>query len=162
MTDWEDKQRVTLSGRPPEPGHEGPSSAPGPINPATGMHTDYWVLPEEERARGFVRPYRDSYLHVGIRPKHPTRDLTPEEHARYDQFDYVKFEEYTDGSLVGRYWTDRQLHSGCRVVTVMSRPLSETYARDPAYYGATFCAGCGQHYPVAEFVWTADNTVVGS
>lgn len=38
-------------------------SAPGPINPATGQHTSYWILTEEERARGFVRPVRVAYKH---------------------------------------------------------------------------------------------------
>jgi hypothetical protein len=30
----------------------------------TGMNAAYLVLSEEERAKGFVRPYRDSYLHT--------------------------------------------------------------------------------------------------
>jgi len=55
------KQRATLSGRPPETNE--PIGAPAAIDPATGMHKDYWVLPEEERKKGFVRPYRDSYVH---------------------------------------------------------------------------------------------------
>lgn len=55
--------KTTLSGRPPEPGCEhGP--APAPIDPATGMHGDYWVLPPEERDKGFVRPVRRSYRHA--------------------------------------------------------------------------------------------------
>lgn len=33
------------------------------INPATGQQKDYVVLAEEERAKGFVRPVRDSYVH---------------------------------------------------------------------------------------------------
>jgi hypothetical protein len=55
--------RVTLSGRPPDLPAD--AAAPGPIDPRTGMHTDYWVLSEAERAKGFVRPVRDSYRHVG-------------------------------------------------------------------------------------------------
>lgn len=34
------------------------------IDPATGMQRDYIVLTEAERAKGFVRPYRDSYSHT--------------------------------------------------------------------------------------------------
>lgn len=34
------------------------------INPATGMQNDYIVLCEDERQKGFVRPYRDSYKHL--------------------------------------------------------------------------------------------------
>ena len=78
------------------------------------MHRSYWVLSEEERAKGFVRPVRRSYL-----------------------------------------------HGACGTVTTMSRPLAETYARDPKYYGATFCAGCGVHRPVSEFKWEGTNITVG-
>lgn len=81
----------------------------------TGQHPSYIVLCDEERAKGFVRPYRDRYK-----------------------------------------------HTTCGGVTTMGRALSETYARDPAFYGATFCCTCNAHYPVAEFVWTADGQAVGS
>lgn len=33
------------------------------INPATGLQKGYVVLNEAERAKGFVRPYRDAYRH---------------------------------------------------------------------------------------------------
>lgn len=33
------------------------------INPSTGMQKAYVVLSDEERAKGWVRPYRDSYVH---------------------------------------------------------------------------------------------------
>ena len=33
------------------------------IDPKTGMQKGYVVLSDEERARGFVRPVRQSYLH---------------------------------------------------------------------------------------------------
>lgn len=81
----------------------------------TGQHASYIVLCDEERAKGFVRPYRDRYKHLT-----------------------------------------------CGGVTAMGRSLSETYARDPTFYGATFCCKCNRHLPVSEFVWTADGTVVGS
>lgn len=130
---------------------------------ADGMQEKYLVLSEEERAKGFVRPLRRSYKHVGIRPKHPTRDLTPEEHERYDQYGYVKFEPYPeDSATVGRFWTAKDLAGGCGTVTTMGLALCETYARQPSFYGATFCCGCGTHLPVAEFVWSEDGAVVGS
>jgi hypothetical protein len=135
----------------------------------TGQHAAYIVLSEEERAKGFIRPYRDAYKHVGQRPTYPTRDLTTEEHERYDKFGYVSFEAYPDDapekggtSVTGRYWTLAQLNSGGGAVTTMGRSLSETYARDPTFYGSTFCTRCNRHRPVSEFVWTADNAVVGS
>ena len=33
------------------------------IDPTTGMQKDYIVLSEEERAKGFVKPVRRSYIH---------------------------------------------------------------------------------------------------
>lgn len=56
-------------------------------------------------------------------------------------------------------------HLKCGTVTTMGRALSETYARDPSFYSGTFCAGCGDHFPVGangEFVWTADGEKVGT
>lgn len=34
------------------------------IEPETGMQKDYVVLSEEERAKGFVRPVRQTYTHI--------------------------------------------------------------------------------------------------
>jgi hypothetical protein len=103
-----DKPRATTNGQPPRPGFEsGP--APAPIEPATGQHQAYWVLPEEERRKGFVRPVRTT-------------------------------------------------------VTTMGAALAETYARDPGYYGATFCCACRDHFPVGEhgeFTWP-DGSKVGT
>jgi hypothetical protein len=48
---------------------------------------------------------------------------------------------------------------GCGVETSMGLALSETYARDPNFYGATYCVGCNKHRPVGEdgeFYWTMD------
>ena len=148
---------------------ESPAKVRAEQTELTGQHKAYIVLCAEERAKGFVRPYRDRYQHVGIRPAHPTRDLTPEEHERYDQYAYIAYEPYPPdaperqvGSVIGRFWTPAALMSGCGTVTTMNRALSETFARDPSFYGATFCVGCNKHLPVAEFVWTADGAVVGS
>ncbi len=79
------------------------------------QHEVYLVLSEEERAKGFVRPYRDVYR-----------------------------------------------HDACGGETTMGRALSETYAREPTFYGATYCCRCQMHKPVSEFVWTADGERVGS
>lgn len=74
----------------------------------------YLVLSEEERAKGFVRPYRDAY-------KHDT----------------------------------------CGTVTTMGRALSETYARDPKFYGGTYCVKCSMHRPVSEFHWYEMDGAIG-
>jgi hypothetical protein len=44
----------------------------------------------------------------------------------------------------------------------MAQGIAETYARDPGFYGFTYCVGCGQHLPVAEFLWDGTNEKVGS
>lgn len=134
------------------------------VTKSDGQQEVYLVLSEQERAKGFVRPVRTKYRHVGVRPKHPTRELTPEEHERYDQFGYVLYEEYppSDSPLAGRYWTKKDLESGCGSVTTMGTALAETYARDPKFYGGTFCCCCGGHFPVEQFVWDSDDSPVGS
>lgn len=44
----------------------------------------------------------------------------------------------------------------CETVTTMGQALAETYAREPSFYGATYCCGCRMHRPVGahgEFTW---------
>ena len=56
-------------------------------------------------------------------------------------------------------------HERCGVVTVMGEKLSETYARDPSFYSATYCVGCKGHFPVGasgEFVWGGSAEKVGT
>lgn len=80
------------------------------IDPETGMQESYLVLSDEERAKGYVRPLRASYIHLT-----------------------------------------------CGTVTTMGRAIAETYARDPHFYGGTYCAGCRAHFPIGpngEFVWS--------
>lgn len=136
----------------------------------TGQHPDYIVLTEAERAKGLVRPVRRSYKHVGIpAPKHPLIDLTDEQKQRYADRGYAKFEQYPEDShATGRYWTQREIdsiNSGCGAITTMGHALAETYARDPHFYGATFCCQCNRHIPVGErgeFVWEGTDERVGT
>lgn len=50
-------------------------------------------------------------------------------------------------------YRDRYTHLTCGTVTTMGHKIAETYARDPYFYGATFCVRCNVHKPLAEFVW---------
>jgi hypothetical protein len=75
----------------------------------------YLVLSDEERAKGFVRPVREVYV-----------------------------------------------HELCNTETRMNITIAETYARDPKFYGATYCVYCKKHLPVGEFVWKGTNEKVGS
>lgn len=131
------------------------------INPRTGMQKDYVVLTPEERAKGFVKPLRRSYMHNGaVGPKHPLRDLTADEMAQYAKYNYYRYEEYPQPhNLCGKYWTKAQLdrvEKPCGTVTTMSLAIAETYARKPDFYSGTFCCGCGTHYPLEEFTWEPD------
>lgn len=56
-------------------------------------------------------------------------------------------------------------HMKCGTVTTMGQAIAETYARDPKFYGATFCAECRGHFPVGEggeFVWYGTDKKVGT
>lgn len=53
-------------------------------------------------------------------------------------------------------------HLTCKTETTMARVLAETYAREPKFYGGTYCCGCRAHYPVSEFLWADSDEVVGS
>jgi hypothetical protein len=53
-----DRNDVQLtSGEPVTPDHR-------EIDPASGLQKGYIVLSDAERAKGFVRPYRDAYRHL--------------------------------------------------------------------------------------------------
>jgi hypothetical protein len=52
-------------------------------------------------------------------------------------------------------------HLPCLKVTTMALAIAETYARQPDFYGGTYCTRCAMHRPVVEFVWL-DGSQVGS
>ena len=56
------------------------------IVPATGQQKDYVVLAEEERAKGFVRPYRDTYVHRTCRTETRMAQTLAETCARDPKF----------------------------------------------------------------------------
>lgn len=156
-------ERTTLSGNLPKTLAAG---APDEIDPATGMNKDYWILSDAERAKGFVRPVRDAYTHVGLATPTHLRDLTPKEHKDYDKYGYLKYESYPEDKrpLTGRYWTQAMLDSvhRCGATTTMNIKIAETFARDPRFYGSGYCATCRTHFPNEEFVWQGTNIRVGT
>ena len=172
MDDAKREISTTTSGRPPEPGYEN-AAAPAPINPATGQHRAYWVLSEEERAKGFVRPVRSTYIHAGRRvcgkPYETERPLD----AGGVVWICIDKPNHAGECTRGKQATQPQLDrfartgflGGCGTTTSMGRALAETYARDPKYYGATFCVECRGHFPVGEhgeFVWFGTDEKVGT
>ena len=141
----------------------------------TGQHEIYLVLSEEERAKGFVRPYRDAYVHVGKKLRYHSIDRIfekPEKNETNGK-SYVATLNIigSEGSIIGASyvtqseldaWKEGKLIGGCGTLTTMGRALSETYARNPEFYGATFCCGCNKHLPVDEFIWAGTSEKVGS
>lgn len=141
-----------------------------------GQHEAYLVLPDEERAKGFIRPVRKSYVHVGKQIDESKiipidlyfldNDQYSEERKRQfkEDFKYVGYMPYreSESPILGRFITQNDLEEGCYGVTTMSTELAETYAREPKFYGATFCAVCRKHLPVEEFIWQGTNERVGS
>ena len=100
----------TASGKEPTtPG----DSAPQPINPITGQHGDHWVLPESERAKGYVRPVRYKYIHTDCGATTSMGFPIAETYARDPKFYQSTFccrcsqylpvgeFEWEDGSVVG-------------------------------------------------------------
>jgi hypothetical protein len=118
-------QRTMTDGSPETPDHR-------EIDPETGMQKGYVVLSQEERAKGFVRPLRLTYVHVG-------------NGAQFDGCVLIK---------AGR--------GACGNRTSMGRAIAETYSRDPKFYTGTFCATCKKHFPLREFVWEGTQEEVGS
>lgn len=144
-----------------------------------GQNEAYLVLSEEERQKGFVRPVRDSYVHVGKKADSKFVEFIPVEiHAPGDKYyhrgnGFVAFGKYgeDESPLIGRFLKEAEYKAlleqkkyigGCGALTTMNRGIAETYARNPTFYGATFCTGCGRHLPVNEFVWDGTDITVGS
>lgn len=142
-----------------DPNHPNVKRGPADTAPVP-QHDTYLVLSEEERQKGFIRPYRDAYQHVGA----PSNILllcegkSASDYCAHCGADLCVLAAgvYERGCPV------RNRMSGCGVETRMGVHIAETYARDPSFYGQTYCVGCYMHRPVAEFRWTVDGTVVGS
>lgn len=117
----EAQKTIEVAARPPAPVTSGLTTDPndprlthGSDDVPAPQAKAYLVLSEDERAKGFVRPYRDAYR-----------------------------------------------HETCGTVTTMGRALAETYARDPKFYGGTYCVKCQMHRQVAEFRWYEMDGTIG-
>lgn len=136
------------------------------INPLTGQQKEYMALCPDERAKGFVRPYRDMYKHVGhfIERCEATQKNDDDEnpHQCTRRFPHDGEHEFDALMLVNKpIKTLMQREGGCGATTTMHKAIAETYARDPHFYSGTFCVHCQTHRPLTEFTWM-DGTQVGS
>lgn len=84
-------------------------------------------------------------------------DTSPRD--QHDVYLVLSDEERAKGFIrpVRRTYT----HKKCGVATNMAQAIAETYARNPKFYGSTYCLGCRMHLPVNEFLWD-DGSEVGS
>jgi len=90
-------------------------------------------------------------------PKDPRLHHGVDEVGGSEQHDtYLVLSEAERKKGFVRPYRDAYRHLVCGRITTMGRALAETYARDPSFYGATFCATCGGHFAVGaegEFTW---------
>jgi hypothetical protein len=95
---------------------------------------------------------------TGNEPINLTPGATPntekKPNGQYKDY-WVLSQEERDKGFVQPVRTDYK-HLKCGTITKMGLKIAETYARDPCFYGSTFCCYCGDHYPVGEngeFIW---------
>lgn len=50
-------------------------------------------------------------------------------------------------------YRDNYRHTVCGTTTSMGSAIAETYARDPWFYGGTYCVTCAMHKQLKEFTW---------
>lgn len=53
------------------------------------------------------------------------------------------------------------IHDKCGEKTLCGDDIAETYAKNPKFYGRTFCVQCRNYFPVSEFKWAVDRVVLG-
>jgi hypothetical protein len=87
----------TTDGRPPDPDYAELGSAPRPPKPGSAQHESYYVLCDSERAKGFVRPVRDSYVHLKCGTKTSMGRALAETYARDPHFYAATFCCYCNG-----------------------------------------------------------------
>lgn len=61
-----------------------------------------------------------------------------------------------------RPYRDTYAHTTCGTETNVDANIADTLAREPKFYGRTFCADCDGHFPIGQFRWSQDGEVVGS
>jgi len=92
----------------------------------------------------------------------PHREINPE---TGQQLAYVVLSEAERAKGYVEPYRRRYIHEKCGGATTMAKSIAETYARDPKFYGATFCATCKEHFPIGEngeFVWDGTDQKVGT
>jgi len=128
----------------------------------TGQHDIYLVLSDEERAKGFVRPYRDSYIHQGRKVE--TGEIIPLEIAVADMSDYCKTNYTKENGYAAflKYPADRSPLTGKFLTQDEVDAMRDRKEYAGGCWTVTKMGGCNKHLPVGEFVWKGTNELVGS
>lgn len=99
--------------------------------------------------------------HITDDPNHPGLTRGPDTEPTPQADTYLVLPEPDRAKPPGRPYRERYTHDACGGETRISRPIAETYAQNPSFYGSTYCVHCRMHRPVSEFRWL-DGEVVGS
>ncbi len=88
----------------------------------------------------------------------------PDLHVKKDNGQYKKHIVTENTGTYIRPIRTKYIHDTCGVETVMGEDIAKTYAKDPTFYGSTFCVGtkCKDYFPVGEFKWSDTEDRVGS
>lgn len=84
--------RTLTNGSPVTPDHR-------EIDPASGQQKAYVVLSAEERAKGWVRPYRDAYIHVSCKQPATPPNMTITTMARPIAETYARDPSFYQGTF---------------------------------------------------------------
>lgn len=87
------------------------------------------------------------------------RGVDREERKQNEVYLVLSDEERAKGFV--RPVRDKYRHRACGASTTMNRAIAETYARNPKFYGSTYCMHCRKHLAVSEFIWIPDGGEVG-
>lgn len=138
---------------------------------SNGQQKAYVVLSEEERSKGFVRPLRRRYIHVGkpicakirksrVQRLGGARFICTLQDKHDEECGEWKSVSQPEGEEAKR--THTLVPVSCGELTMIKGSIAETYARDPKFYNETFCVSCRAYFLVEEFVWNDTNERVGS
>lgn len=94
-------------------------------------------------------------------PNDPGINVPKQDGTRLNESYLVLSEEERSKGFV-RPLRDSYIHKRCGALTRINNAIAETYARDPKFYGSTYCVGCRDHFPVSQFIWDGIDQEVGS
>lgn len=74
--------------------------------------------------------------------------------------DYIVIDKNENFGFKRPYRTE-YFHIKCDAVTRLHPDIARTFATEPLFYSGTFCGRCKNHFPLSEFRWLPDHSIVG-